>query len=393
MKIDEATSSFAPTTSERPRGRRKSSYIWGLDLIRFAAAAMVVLFHLSWKNEDPDLGFAAGWVGVEIFFVISGFVIMGSASATNVATFARRRFARLYPAAIVCAFINLTVLLPYADLARTYGLVVSAEPSAFIGSLLLLHSPFLVGSLWTLPVEIGFYVLIALMIRYGLIERPARIASALIAWSSLYLIPFCLSEYELLPFPVRPLGYGVLNLTMLRHGCFFGVGILLWAIANKDSALRTRRLYAMLSLGIVLCWVEIVARVAELRTEYGHPIDMSLLTTGALGAFSVAVLAMAFFSRLNEALRPGTKTLTVTRYLGLVTYPLYLMHEGVGGVTSSLLLANGQDQGVALLAGLSLSLAASAVVVIIFEPWLEPRLTMGARWIVFRIGSALRVAS
>jgi hypothetical protein len=75
----------------------QKTYYGGLDLIRFAAAAMVLVFHVcfwSWANPGsssfalsgnvlqlPSVGSItwSGWIGVEIFFVISGFVIVQSA--------------------------------------------------------------------------------------------------------------------------------------------------------------------------------------------------------------------------------------------------------------------------------------------------------------------------
>jgi exopolysaccharide production protein ExoZ len=65
------------------------TYIWGLDLIRFAAALMVVVFHFSWQQPAPQVFFDPGWVGVEIFFVISGFVIMGSAARLRPLNFSK----------------------------------------------------------------------------------------------------------------------------------------------------------------------------------------------------------------------------------------------------------------------------------------------------------------
>lgn len=383
----------APVVASDPapeRAGRKVSYVWGLDLVRFAAAVMVVFFHLSWKLPDPTLSFAAGWIGVEIFFVISGFVIMGSAAGSTVERFAEKRFARLYPAAIACAVINLAVLLPFAELATRYGLVVSATPGAFIASLLLIKGPFVVGALWTLPIELGFYAIIALLIWRGWIGRPVLIAAVLIAWSSLYLVPFCLGQYGILPFPVRSLGYGLLNLSMLRHGCFFGVGILLWVMARPGAG---RAAGAILGLGLALCAVEIVARVAELRWLYAYPVDPRTLLIAAIGTFFAAVIAIRVFSRLNEALRPGHAAQAVMRSLGLMTYPLYLMHEGVGGVTFSLLLASGWGQGVALLAGLAAALGASWVVVVALEPWIAPRLTAMVRRIAGRARILIRAGN
>jgi exopolysaccharide production protein ExoZ len=360
----------------------KSSYVWGLDLVRFAAALLVVFFHLSWKVEDPDVGFSAGWVGVEIFFVISGFVIMGSAGAANVQTFALKRFARLYPAATVCAIVNLAFLMPAADLANHYGFAVSATPKTFIASLLLIKGPFLVGALWTLPIEIGFYLLIGAMIPLGWVRRPTVIAAVLIGWSSIYLVPFCLSQYGILPFEVRPLGYGLLNLTMLRHGCFFGVGILFWMAYRRDAGTKQ---CVLLFLGIALCGVEIIARSAELQDLYGHSVTLASLVRDALLTFAVSLFGIWVFSRFNDRLRPGATTLAVMRILGLITYPLYLMHEGVGGVSFSLLRAAGHNQGLALLTGLAVSLAASWAVVKVFQPRLAPRLTALVQRVVIRI--------
>jgi peptidoglycan/LPS O-acetylase OafA/YrhL len=175
---------------------------------------------------------------------------------------------------------------------------------------------------------------------------------------------------------------------MLRHGCFFGVGILLCVMAKGGFSIRHN---AMLLLGIALCWVEIVARVAELRADYAHVVSAGMLTISALTTFSTAVLGMWLFSRLNNALRPGTAAQSVMRYLGLVTYPLYLMHEGVGGVTASLFQAAGYTQGLALWAGLALSLIAASLVVIAPEPWLKPRLTAMALRIVARLGSVTQI--
>jgi peptidoglycan/LPS O-acetylase OafA/YrhL len=146
----------------------------------------------------------------------------------------------------------------------------------------------------------------------------------------------------------------------------------------------------MLGLGIILCGVEIIARVVELRAEYGRAVDQGMLTASAVATFALAVLAIWLFSRLNDVLRPGAGTASAMRYLGLVTYPLYLMHEGVGGVASSLLQAGGYGQGLALMAGLALSLIASGVVVAVFEPWLTPRLVAAGQAIVARLRLALK---
>jgi peptidoglycan/LPS O-acetylase OafA/YrhL len=77
-------------------------YIGGLDIVRFYAAALVLMFHFTFVSWDspygPNFGidyaphypelqfFKSGWVGVEIFFVISGFVIAQSANGKSLSS-------------------------------------------------------------------------------------------------------------------------------------------------------------------------------------------------------------------------------------------------------------------------------------------------------------------
>jgi exopolysaccharide production protein ExoZ len=70
-------------------------YYYGVDLIRFFAAIAVLIFHLGYLNQSGieyrlvwPLAWQ-GWVGVEIFFVVSGLVIANSAAAASPIGFLR----------------------------------------------------------------------------------------------------------------------------------------------------------------------------------------------------------------------------------------------------------------------------------------------------------------
>ncbi len=118
-------------------------YVWGLDIVRFLAAAMVVLFHYTWKNQQAGPAFDSGWVGVEIFFVISGFVIASSANNVTAIAFIRRRFSRLYPAAICCAIISYGFILWNGRAAQYAGIFISNTILSFLRSATLSGAPFL----------------------------------------------------------------------------------------------------------------------------------------------------------------------------------------------------------------------------------------------------------
>ena len=91
-----------------------------IDLLRFLAALAVVLFHYAFRGYAahsssmpyPLLEAVAkyGSYGVELFFLISGFVILMSASGGSLKHFVISRIVRLYPAFWVCCTLTWVVL-------------------------------------------------------------------------------------------------------------------------------------------------------------------------------------------------------------------------------------------------------------------------------------------
>ena len=81
--------------------------LYSLDLLRFLAALMVVLYHFSYRGHIggftefslPEIGGWSkyGFLGVDLFFIISGFVIAWSADKHSLERFIGSRFLRLYP--------------------------------------------------------------------------------------------------------------------------------------------------------------------------------------------------------------------------------------------------------------------------------------------------------
>lgn len=252
----------------------------GLDLVRLGAALLVALYHLGYlMSPNPNPLFSAGWVGVEIFFVISGFVIAFSADGKTVRQFAVSRFRRLYPAAFVCATILILMPWPYApapDLWLRYLKSVTIFPLG----------PWINPVWWTLPVELMFYSLVGVSLWRG--WPLVRVALCLGAYSCGYWL---LKLSGVLP----AWDTGKFTLTLAYYGVFFALGVLLYARAH----LRSFVLFACVGLIAI--------------RDHDGSLAAPLIWLGALGILVVFV----FYNPAHWR----------TRTLGLMTYPLYLLHS------------------------------------------------------------------
>lgn len=163
--------------------------IGGLQMLRGVAATLVVLFHLQaaavFEGQDPGIlaWFKGGEIGVDIFFVLSGFVIfhaMRGREALGPSWFLRQRFWRIVPPYWAVLALTLVALAGLAVLRGDW----SDWPGLgrIVLSFLLLPLPgHVMAVAWTLTVEAMFYlVFAATYFRHGV--RGTILALAL--WSA-----------------------------------------------------------------------------------------------------------------------------------------------------------------------------------------------------------------
>ncbi|MDB4974331.1 MAG: acetyltransferase [Myxococcaceae bacterium] len=351
----------------------EGDYVFGLDLIRFAAASMVALFHLT--RQAPIAPVAPyGWVGVQIFFVLSGFVITASARGRSTRAFVRARAGRLYPAAWCCGALSLLALVSLpgamvgpAGLKTAHAVGLKQLFGAI--ALVLPWSP--ADSYWTLPLELAFYAIVAALLRWSEFRHLEKVAFALIAWSLPYII---LLLAQLLGLPQAPSigqGFGLSNALLFRYGFYFGSGILL-SLSLQSGFHGSRCLALTAAAALALC--EIMARAEWMTEGYSVHLDVTALGLEAFCIFLVAVTAIVLCTRFNAHVPASPRLRACVRAMGLMTYPLYLLHERVGGSTALLMSAQGVPYSLALVAGLALAAALSIVIVRGPEPWLRARL-------------------
>jgi peptidoglycan/LPS O-acetylase OafA/YrhL len=366
-----------------------------LDPLRFAAALGVAVFHLmcwSWARSSTgvapgfehyvaaDLQFQSvapftwfGWVGVEIFFVISGFVIANSASKSSPREFLIGRALRLYPAVWVCSTLTFIVLLLFAG----------GSASKFIGpylkAMLLipkgLNGQWLDCIYWTLAAEMAFYGLVfCTMLTRTITLR--HLAFGLTIWSALFNV-FSLVVlsgvfrsgilyFVVLMFRVPCAAF------LLNHGCFFALGIWLFMSSKRELTIHE---WLAVAVTVLSGFAEIYYFTSYILTNIPIISDQSPFVPVAVWAASVLLIAVAAHrSRRPAAAVAGSMSAQYLRTLGLITYPLYLIHNVVGLAIIRLLVDAGLDQSVAVAAGLGLVVLISWFICAKVEPAIRGQL-------------------
>ena len=186
--------------------------------------------------------FTSGYVGVPIFFVLSGFVIAFSANEKNVSEFLKSRILRLYPAAWICATITALVIIGDPDWLRKYLHSLALWPA----------EPWVDPVYWTLAVEITFYSFVVMLL--------ASVGSKYLTELG-YVLGLISSGFWLARAADFVLGkhfsgvFSFLELeicSLLTTGCYFGLGIMLWSLSSSGcSKMRISTAIICIIAGII----------------------------------------------------------------------------------------------------------------------------------------------
>ena len=303
-------------STDSPAGR-SGDRIAALDILRFAAASCVVAFHYLYRGAaEGDLlnhsygatGYLAsfGYLGVNLFFMISGFVIIWSASGRDWYSFAVGRVARLYPAHLVAMTLTAIVLALWATPPLSAGLTQWLANLTMLAP--LLGQPFMDGAYWSIVVEIIFYGWVAIGLMTGLLPRHTDRVVAV--WMAIILVNTLLVGSH-------PLA--VLFLT--PYGACFCLGIMAWRVMAAGA---TPMRLALLLTALAMTFLTTERQRLEMLEFYGEEITV-LSAVLANMVITTIFLATVFASR---HLRPAGWMLA----LGGISYPLYLIHQNAGYV-------------------------------------------------------------
>ena len=310
-----------------PKVENGQAKIHPLTSIRFFAALYVLFFHTSWgipKGSLAERFVSAGFVSVEFFFLLSGFILAGAYLDKGRPIVARSfylaRFARIYPLFILSVLAD----TPFVILARSgaYGLKVAAGRVAALVSVSVVMMQMWLPVLkivnipsWSLSIESFFYlvfpILGILLYRLG---RRAVVGMML----ALYVSSVALSRHMEIAYPDHRYG-----LDLLSYTAIFSIGVLTarWDfLRRKDTSQpvsnRNSWLVLFLCAASFLGLVYLSPRIKELN------LNLGLLLAPV---FAATVWALASTQTVLRRLL-SVQWLVV---LGEASYGLYLLHVPV----------------------------------------------------------------
>ncbi len=267
-----------------------------LDNLRGFAALNVVLYHYTARfREIYDHSYPAkydwhyGKYGVELFFVISGFVIfMTLHKVESINEFASKRFLRLYPTYWICILITLAATSIFQPSKfESYTIYQVLVNFTMIQEIFKVYS--IDGVYWSLLPELFFYVFIGFFYAIGWLSRVRTIA---ILWFTLMI----LNKLDLLPF-----GAYFLN---LEYGMFFLAGMLFYKLKFDKGN-----------------WIEHLMICTCLLIGY-----WTHQSVGSLYVF--LVIFTLFYLFIYDKLK--VVSCKPLMFLGYISYPLYLLHQNIG---------------------------------------------------------------
>ncbi|MCR1980959.1 acyltransferase [Cellulosimicrobium cellulans] len=319
-------SASSTTAARGTAGPARSHARADIQGLRALAVGLVVVYHL-WPHALPG-----GFVGVDVFFVISGYLIIGSlvrevsrTGTVRLATFYTRRIRRLLPASTVVIVLSvvatllvlpasqwrtvlesaLTSALQVQNWALAYGPDEYAQATAGV-------SPF--QHFWSLAVEEQFYLVVPLvLLAVGLVTSRRRDRTARVVLTVLGAVVVASLAWSVVLSGSDP---GAAYFVTTTRAWELAIGGLVAVLLPRVS-LRPRAWSALAALGLVA----VVVSAFVYSTDMAFPGWVALVPTvgtALLLAAGGAGPAPTVVSRALSA-RPAV-------YVGDISYSLYLWH-------------------------------------------------------------------
>lgn len=301
----------------RPNTERKHRFL-ALDGLRGVAAFAVVLYHFRWPNHLTG-PFQNGYLAVDLFFILSGFVIYANYSALpdlrSASHFIWLRFFRVYPLhlAVLAAFVALNMAKLWA---AHFGVISTQAPFSgstsvhgLIANLLLIHGLHVFHHLtynfpsWTISCEFATYVLFGFAALGGLFRyKHVFLIGIMLAIVGYAIFAFMLGTLDV------TYDWGILRCAL---GFFFGMCVF---ELTKQARGRQRSFSKILFSGF----------------ELSLCVAIVLVLLFAAGGFVFCVIplfvAMVCVLQFDVGIVSRFLTSGPMQFLGRISYSIYMLH-------------------------------------------------------------------
>lgn len=315
-----------------------------LDGLRGIAIALVVWFHL-WQVSWLDAGALtfipiAGFLGVELFFFLSAFCLsypyvrahLAGEDLPGTLHFIYRRFIKIVPS-YVLSIAAVIVLAALPGAKGSWGENVtwaSAQPAALdvFAHLTFVHTFFdetyssINGVLWTLGIEVQFYVLFPFLI-WLFLQAPLAVAATM----TMAAIAYRVRIGECCQVPVFDHNLGQLP----AFFDFFAAGMLaafayVWLQTNRPRLSRVMWLWTALAV-VGAVWIVALFYDLDAQRAQSDFADWWLIRNGTFYALAISALGLGSLLAFGAWQRVLANPVCV--FLAIISYNLYLWHQVV----------------------------------------------------------------
>lgn len=295
---------------------------------------------VEWLHFSPWVNWGA--LGVGLFFLISGFVIPFSLRGRNRVSFATARSWRLIPTYAAGFSLTLVALFLGIKLVGSEWPFSAFEVAVHYVPGLRDHfqSPNIDGIIWTLEVEVKFYIVAALL--SPLFQKKSLIILLvpvfLVFFSKIYMHydPILAASMPMAAWLLRPFAFSSQFLCLMFIGATFHL-LFVNAVGVRTAVIFIAVGYACFSY----LWSDFAS-------------DASV---GAFVGYSVSIIIFSASIRFSPYFRPHP----VTTFFANISYPLYVVHAVAGYIIMYALLLNGWYPGWAILSATAISVTVATL--------------------------------
>lgn len=316
--------------TSRPGSGRPSEgrvTLGSLQLLRGLAAIAVAIYHTHLILASPNYGAidvlrgvaTKGWLGVNFFFVLSGFIILYAhiqdvGVPSKVRTYLWRRFSRVYPV----YWIALTGYIAAAFIGIGYPDFRSTLPDLLSAYLLvpLVPEPSLPLKLaWTLLYEVGFYALFTLLILHrtmglavaafwvcGIAVNSFVLGNTALGLFNIWNIYFLVGAVTLLLFRAMDTRLGPLVLAL---GCLSLFAMMATGLVPDRIGDANGQPLLLLALAVPFSMILLGATQVESARGWKPPRPLILLGDASYSIYLVHAAVISVVAQLNHMLLPG----------------------------------------------------------------------------------------